>query len=132
MSGERDNLQFLAMFHYAIGAMSGMVSLVPALGLFVVSSLTPPGTPVDSILVRLFGERGAAVTAGLLLVAGMALGALLVAEGFYLSRCRNYRFCRAVSLLGCLFIPFGTMLGAVTLPLLSRPATRELFQDWKT
>lgn len=129
MSGERDDLQFLAMFHYAVGAMAGMVSLVPALHLYVVATLTPEGQPIDSLLARLFGEHGAAAAVGVLLVVGMALGGLLIAAGLGLARCRNYRFCRFASALGALFVPFGTLLAAVTLPLLGRPATRALFSS---
>jgi hypothetical protein len=79
------------------------------------------------ILVRLFGESGAAIAAGLLLVLGMTLGGLLVAEGFHLMRLGSYRFCRFVSMVGLLFVPFGTALGAVTLAALARPATRAQF-----
>jgi len=129
--GGRDDLQFLAMFHFAIGAMAAMVSLVPALGLFVSTSLAAEGVPVDALLVRLFGEAGAAIAAGLLLVVGMTLGALLVAEGFYLLRLRNFRFCRFVSTLGLFFVPFGTLLGAVTLVVLSKPATQAQFSEGK-
>jgi hypothetical protein len=124
---ESDDLQFLAMFHYAIGAMAGMVALVPALHLFVATSLTPEGEPIDQILVRLFGETGAAVAAGLFLVLTLTLGGLLIAAGLGLARRRSYRFCRFASALGALFVPFGTLLAAVTLPLLDRPSTRELF-----
>jgi hypothetical protein len=129
MSAGRDDLQFLAMFHYAVGAMAAMVSLVPALGLFVTTELTPAGEPIDALLVKLFGELGAAVAAGLLLVAGATLGGLLIAAGLNLMRCRNHRFCVVASMLGCLFVPFGSLLGAVTLPLLKRPATRALFLE---
>jgi hypothetical protein len=127
MRDASDDLQFLAMFHYAVGAMAGMVALVPALHLFVAVSLTSEGEPVDQILVRLFGETGAAVAAALLFVAGFALGGLLVAAGLGLARRRSYRFCRFASALGALFVPFGTLLAAVTLPVLGRPATRALF-----
>jgi len=128
MGGGRDDLQFLAMFHFAVGAMAALVSLVPALGLFVSTSLTSPGQPVDMLLVRLFGEPGAAIAAGLLLVVGMALGALLVAEGFHLLRLRSLRFCRFVSTLGLFFVPFGTLLGVLTLVVLSRPTTQAQFR----
>ena len=106
MAGARDDLQFLAMFHYAVGAMACMVSLVPALGLFVVTSLTPEGQPIDALLVRLFGERGAAFAAGFLLVALATLGGLLIAAGLNLMRLRNHRFCVVASTLGCLFDPW--------------------------
>ena len=129
MAGGRDDLQFLAMFHFAIGAMAALVSLVPALALFVSTSLAAQGQPVDMLLVRLFGEPGAAIAAGLLLVIGMALGALLVAEGFHLMRLRRLRFCRFVSTLGLFFVPFGTMLGLVTLLVLARPTTQAQFLE---
>ncbi|MGE0640898.1 MAG: hypothetical protein AB7G12_00940 [Thermoanaerobaculia bacterium] len=124
-----DDLQFLAMFHYSIGAMAAMVALVPALHLFVVTSLTAAGEPVDSVLVQLLGENGAAVMAGFLLVFGIALGGLLVAAGMKMAKGRHLRFCIFASVLGLLFVPFGTMLGLVTLPLLRRPALRALFSD---
>ena len=124
---ERDDLQLLAMFHYAIGAMAAMVSVVPALHLFVATSLTPAGAPVDALLVRLWGERGAAFAAGFLFVLASALGGLLIASGVNLVRRRNYRFCLFAALVGCLFIPFGTLLGVVTVSLLQRPAARALF-----
>lgn len=129
MSAPRDDLQFLAMFHYAIGAMAGMVALVPALALYVQTMITPEGEPIDSVLVQLLGERGAAAFAGLFLVALATLGGLLIAAGAGLARCRRYRFCRAASRAGALFVPFGSLLAAVTLPLLAKPETRELFSS---
>lgn len=126
-AADRDELQFLAMFHYAVGAMAAMVSLVPALQLFVAANLTPEGEPIDSILVRLFGERGAAAAAGVLLVLGFALGGLLIAAGHGLARCRSYRLCRTASIFGIFFPPFGTALGMYTLSRLLRPETRALF-----
>jgi hypothetical protein len=124
---ESDDLEFLAMFHYAIGAMAGLVSLVLPLHLYVATSLTPEGEAIDHLLVKLFGESGAAIFAGLVFVACMTLGGLLIATGLGLARRRNYRFCRFGSIVGALFIPFGTLLASVTLPLLGRPSTRELF-----
>ncbi len=129
MRDRRDDLQFLAMFHYAIGAMAAMVALVPSLLLFVATSLTPAGQPIDSLLVAWLGERGAAVGAGVLLVLGFAVGGLLVAAGFGLARLRHYRLCLGAAIAGCFFPPFGTILGAVTIPRLLRPETRASFAD---
>lgn len=124
-----DDLQFLAMFHYSVGAMAAMVALVPALHLFVVTSMTPAGAPVDTFTVRLFGEPGAAVLAGFLLVFGLALGGLLIAAGMKMAKGRDLRFCIFASALGFLFVPFGTMLGLVTLPLLRKPSMRVHFSS---
>ena len=107
MADEREHLQFLSMFFHAVGALAAMVSLIPALGLFVAASLRQPGEPLAFPLA----ER-----LGLPLASGVA-GALL------------YRFCLAVAWATCLFVPIGTVLGAITLPILKRPATQRLFAD---
>lgn len=129
MPSQRDELQLLSMFQYAVGIMAGMVALVPALHLFVAVAMTPAGEPVDALIVQLLGERGAAVAVGFLLVLGFALGGLLIAAGLQMSRGRHLRFCLFASAAGCLFPPFGTLLGAITLPLLRKPSTRALFGD---
>jgi len=126
---EREHLQFLSMFFYAVGALAVMVSLVPALALFVAMSVRQPGEPIAFALAALLGPAGAVVAAGVVLAAGFTLFVLMARAGFLLARCRSYRYCRAVARAACLFVPVGTILGAVTLPILKRPATQSLFTD---
>jgi len=126
---EREHLQFLSMFFYAVGALAAMLSLVPALALFVALSVRRPGEPIAFVLATLLGPTGATVAVGVVLVAGFTLFVLMARAGFLLARCRSYRFCRAVSRAACLFVPIGTLLGDVTLPILRRPATQGLFTD---
>jgi hypothetical protein len=127
MADEREHLQFLSMFFYAIGALAAMLSLIPALWLFVASSLRQSGEPVPSALVERLGLPAASGLAGLLLVAGFVLGAAMARTGFLLARCERYGFCLAVAWAACLFVPVGTLLSAITIPLLHRPATQRLF-----
>jgi hypothetical protein len=126
---EREHLQFLSMFFYAVGALAAMLSLVPALALFVATSVRQPGEPIAFALAGLFGPAGAAVAVGVVLVAGFTLFVLMARAGFLLARCRRYRYCVAVARAACLFVPAGTLLGLVTLPILKRPATQRLFTD---
>ena len=53
---------------------------------------------------------------------------LFVLAGRNLARRRRYLFCQVVAGVGCMFMPFGTVLGVFTLVVLSRPAVRNLFQ----
>ena len=129
MAEEREHLQFLSMFFYAVGALAAMVSIVPALALFVAVSLRQPGEPLAIAAAERLGLPTAAILAGALLFAGFVLFVLMVRAGLMLRRCRNYRYCLAVAWAACLFVPIGTLLGAITLPILHRPATQRLFSS---
>ncbi len=127
MANEREHLQFLSMFFYAVGALAAMLALVPALWIFVALTLRQPGERVPSALVERLGLPAAAVLSGLLLLAGFLLGVVMARAGFLLARGERYRFCRAVAWASCFFVPVGTLLGAITLALLYRPETKRLF-----
>ena len=68
MADEREHLQFLSMFFFAVGALAAMVSLVPALGLFVAASLRQPGEPLSFPLAERLGLPLAGAVAGLSLI----------------------------------------------------------------
>lgn len=127
MAEEREHLQFLSMFFYAVGALAAMVSIVPALALFVAVSLRQPGEPLALALAERLGLATASVLASVLLGAGFLLFVLMARAGILLRRCQNYRYCLAVAWAACLFVPIGTILGAITIPILQRPATQRLF-----
>lgn len=124
---EREHLQFLSMFFFAVGALAAMLSLVPALGLFVAVSVHQPGEPMPFALAEMVGLPAASVLTGALLVAGFILFALMARAGVLLRSCRSYRYCLAVAWAACLFVPIGTVLGAITVTILKRPATQRLF-----
>jgi len=92
VANEREHLQFLSMFFYAIGALAAMLALVPAVWMFVADTLRQPGEPVPSALVERLGLPAASVLSGLLLVAGIVLGVAMARAGFLLARCQRYRF----------------------------------------
>ena len=115
------------MFYFAVGALAAMTSIIPALGLFIAASIREPGEPLPFVLAERLGLPTAAALTGALLFAGLALFVLMARAGFLLARCRGYRFCLAVAWAACLFVPIGTVLGAITIPILQRPATQLLF-----
>jgi hypothetical protein len=127
VAAEREHLQFLSMFFHAVGALAAMVSLIPALGLFVAVSVHQPGEPIPFALARSLGLPAAGLLTTILLGIGFTLFILMARAGFLLARCRSYRFCLAVAWAACIFIPAGTLLGAITIAVLKRPATQSLF-----
>lgn len=129
MTEEREHLQFLSMFFYAVGALAAMLTLIPALGLFLAAEMQQPGEPLPFALAEKLGLAAAAVLAGALLAAGLVLFGLMTRAGMLLRQCRNHHFCLAVAWAACLFVPIGTLLGGVTIAILRRPATQRLFAD---
>ncbi len=129
MADEHEHLQFLSMFFYAVGALAAMLSLVPGLWLFIASTLPQTGEAAPSVLVDRYGLTAAAAAAALLLLAGFGLGISMARAGYFLARFRRYRYCLAVAWVACLFVPAGTLLGAITIPVLRRGATKGLFVD---
>lgn len=124
-----DSLDVLAYFHFAVGALSGMLSLIPAVYLFVNQSLVDPAVEASVRVQAADSLRFAMVAFALVaLVCGFGIGALLVAAGRCLQLRRRWAFCRAASIVGCLFIPLGTILGAITLGLLTRPEVKAQFR----
>jgi hypothetical protein len=61
------------------------------------------------------------------IVAGLTFAALVIAAGRNLSRQVRYTFCLVVAGLLCLFMPFGTVLGVLTIVVLQRASIRERF-----
>lgn len=130
MSRSRDSLEILSFFHYAVGALFVMVALVPFALHLVGSAMADPAAEEG---VRRQGEQvaGAFSTGcvGVALAAGMVGGGLAVWTGRNLVRRRHYRHCLVGAGLECLFVPAGTILGAVTITTLLKPEVRSLFSD---
>ena len=130
MADRRDQLQLLAFFHYAVGAMIAMVAVVPLVLSAVGAQIASPG---GDETIRTQGARVTEIAsfgcAAALLVAGLAVGGAVAFAGRCLMERRRHRFCLFAAALACLFFPIGTALGAVTLSLLLAPDVRALFAD---
>ena len=123
-----EQLRLLAIFHYVVGGMAALFSLVPlvhlVMGLAVVTGHLPMegASPGDRMVGWLF--VGLAL---LFIAAGLTFAAVDVAAGRSLTRQVRYAFCLVVAGLECLFMPFGTVLGVFTIVVLQRASIRERF-----
>jgi len=130
MTRSRDSLEILSFFHYAVGALAVMVALVPFALHLVGSAMADPAAEEG---VRIQGERvaGAFSTGcvGVALAGGLVWGAIAVWTGRNLARRERFRHCLLGAGLLCLFVPPGTILGAVTLSILLKPEVRSSFPD---
>jgi len=122
-----EDLQILAMFHWAMAFLIGMAALVPLAWLVIDRRLRDGGEELLRTPGAAASDAGMMAIAAGLLTAGLALGIVVARGAFLLARRERWTYCVAASALMCLFFPFGTLLGGLTLGRLLEPRIREAF-----
>jgi hypothetical protein len=121
-----EHLKLLSIFHYVLAGMTALMACIPIIHL-VIGGLMAFGTfdgtdgppRIVGALIMAF--------AGLFIVAGWALSAMMVLVGRSLAARTRYTLCLVVAGVECIMMPFGTVLGVFTLVVLLRPSVAELF-----
>jgi hypothetical protein len=62
-----------------------------------------------------------------LIIFGWTFAIVVLIAGRCLSRRKHYTFCFVVGCVGCMVMPFGTVLGVFTILVLNRQSVKELF-----
>lgn len=127
------HLRLLSIFHYVIGGMIAVFSLIPlihvALGIGILTGALPMndanGNPSED------GGRMAGwifiVIGAVIVIGGVTLGAFIAYAGRCLAQQRRHTLCMVVAALSCLCMPLGTVLGVFTLIVLLRPSVKSAF-----
>ncbi|MDM7992728.1 MAG: hypothetical protein QUS11_05390 [Candidatus Fermentibacter sp.] len=132
MTIEDSNLKLFSIFHYVLAGFVSLFSMIPLLylGMGVMFSLAPAlfeskgvEDAPPAILGFIFGGIG---LAGTLVVLSLAVMLFLGARN--LGRARHLTLCTVVAALSCFFMPFGTILGILTLVELNKREVRALFE----
>lgn len=154
MEPVREHLRLLSLFHYVIGGIGYLVSLIPcihlALGIFFLvapeelfqvppppSVGVAPGTENESIPKnqtpqvvpfpsKLFGMIFVSV-ASFVILAGMIFSTCLVVAGKRIAALRSHTYCLVIAGMECFLMPIGTVLGIFTILTLIKPEARRLF-----
>jgi len=131
MNRDREHLQLLAIFHYVVSGFAALFSFFPLLYttvgvVFIFASHHGTGKPGEELPPEFLGWIFA-VIGMVLFVIGIAMAILILITGRSLAQCKHYSFILVIACIECLFIPFGTILGAFTIVVLSRESVRELF-----
>jgi hypothetical protein len=128
MTRDEEHLRLLAIFHYVLAALAGLFSLFPlihvTIGVLMLSGRfeSPNQAPDDRLFGWMFIAMGSAFMA-----AGLAFSVCLALAGRYLSQRRHYMFCLVMACIECMFMPFGTVLGVLTIITLQKQPVRQLF-----
>jgi hypothetical protein len=121
-----EHLRLLSIFHYVVAGLIALVSLLPGLQL-VLGLLMAGGqlAPEDE------GSRVAGFClsgcASFFLALGLGFAALIALAGRSLAERRRYTYCLVAATILCLFVPFGTVLGVLTIVVLVQPPVKALF-----
>jgi hypothetical protein len=137
MDADRDQLRLLSTFHYVVAVLAGCMACFPMIHLFVgIKVLTDPtffngpggqNAPPQGFQT-IFGLMFTLIPLAMI-VAGWIFTICLVIAGNNLRRQTRYTFCLVVAAIGCMFIPFGTVLGVFTIIVLLRPSVKSLFNS---
>ncbi|HTB13743.1 MAG TPA: hypothetical protein VK752_19345 [Bryobacteraceae bacterium] len=128
---DQEHLRLLTIFYYAYAAIVALFACFPlihlAIGFLLLThpSLFGEGKNAPPAFIGyLFTILGAAF-----ILIGWAFAGCSFLVARFLGRRRHYLFCLIVSGANCLYVPFGTALGAFTLVVLLRPSVKAMFVE---
>ncbi len=129
-SNDVEHLRLLSIFHYIVGGLALLFACFPLIHVTIGSVFiyaashahSPPGEAPPEIVGWILLVFGLAFFA-----LGVAFGVALLWSAHCLARRKNYSFSFVMACIECLFVPFGTVLGAFTLVILSRDSVKALF-----
>src|SRR5712672_2972012 len=124
MDRDSEQLNLLAIFHYVVAGLAALFSFSPLLyttvgAIFIFAARHGTAKPGEDLPPEFLGS--------VLFLIGIAMAICILVTGRSLALCKRYSFVLVMACIECLFIPFGTILGAFTIVALSRESVRELF-----
>lgn len=120
------HLDLLSIFHYVVAGITGLVASFPLLHLVIGILLVTGSLPGPEAPPPLVGWFFIAV-ASIMILLGWTLTICVAMAGYFLARRERYTFCLVVAGVECLFFPFGTVLGVLTLIVLTKPEVKQVF-----
>lgn len=130
MNEKAQYLKILSVAYYVVGLLSGLFACFPIIHLVVGLGMLTAGATgeVGEEAVPFMMTGGLfTVIAGVIIVIGWAYALALLVTGYFLGRRAHRTFCLVMGGIACLFMPFGTVLGVLTLVLLLNEESKALF-----
>lgn len=127
------NLDLLAMFHYILGGITALFSCFPFMHVFMgiavltgkfAETTSKSSGPPEAMFGWLFIIMG-----GMFILGGWSIAVCMIIAGKKLKARKSKTFCMVVAGIECMFMPFGTVLGVLTLIALNKDSVKELFSE---
>jgi hypothetical protein len=126
-------LRLLSIFHYVVAGLAALFACFPILhlvmGLFLVFSPDSfeHGPRANDPMAAMIGTLFIVIASSFILT-GWAFAVCVLVAGRNLAQHHRYTFCLVMAALMCMFMPFGTVLGVLTILVLMRPSVKPLFE----
>jgi len=148
MNTDKDTqlVRLLSIFHYLVAGLSGLFACTPmpyflgglfafalvviniwnGLGIFPILQELYPLPQVDA-LAGIISSLAFVVPSGIMMLIGWTFSICIALAGYNLALKKNYKFCLVMAGVECIFIPFGTLLGILTIIALTQKTVKAMF-----
>ena len=127
---DQKHLQLLALFHFLVGGLTVLFGCIPlihlSIGIAIIFFPDALGGRSSNQPPVLFGWLFALMGA-LFFACAQALAVCMILAGRFINRRGRYLFVFIVACIECALMPFGTVLGVLTIVVLSRESVKRLF-----
>lgn len=130
---DEEHLRLLSLFHYIKGGITVGFSLLGLLYftfivfIMKISSRVQTGS-FDSEFPREFFSY-LVIIIGVIVALVLVFGILQIMSAYYMRRNRNRIFSFVVAIIECLEIPYGTILGFMTIVVLNRYSVKKKYEE---
>jgi hypothetical protein len=134
MNQDEQYVKILGIFHFVVAGISALFACFPIIHFVVglgmlglslgtgVSKGSFPEAVVPGLVGLLF-----TLVAGSVILLGWAFAVCVALAGLFLLKKRHHLFCVVMGGVECMFMPFGTVLGVLTIVMLMKPSVKAMF-----
>jgi energy-converting hydrogenase Eha subunit C len=126
MTQDEQHLNLLSIFHYVLGGITALFSCFPILHIILGLAMLTGGLDGEDAPPAFFAWFFIVFPA-IMILCGWTLSVLMVITGVKIKKRAAYTFCLVIAAIECIFMPFGTVLGVLTLIVLTKEPVRKLF-----
>jgi hypothetical protein len=125
IDADQQHLKLLSIFYYVAGGMLYLIGFFPMMHL-ILGILMLTGMLGAEVALRMIGCFMIFIPL-LFMFSACAQASLMIVSGRKIENRISYTFCLVMTGIECLFRPFGTILGVLTIIVLYRPSVKSQF-----
>ncbi|MDJ0574537.1 MAG: hypothetical protein QNJ65_05160 [Xenococcaceae cyanobacterium MO_234.B1] len=131
---DRNYLKILSVFYYIIGGFFAFLALI--FGYFFIRKIliiiSPESFPIESAKISAIPDYKSymyisTIISGIYFILGESFAIAIIMSGRFLKVHKKYWFSFIIACILCLIMPVGTLLGILTIIVLSRESVKQLY-----